>query len=266
MGRLNKRACQLRDIRNAKQRKKSEGTATTSTVVDTSATHVFASVVHEVHWEGLSENEESDIEISESEDNISEEDSSSIFDKLRNGDATTAKFPYQRGSELSQRQQTRHRVEQRNLANAAKTHSQPITSFFSSPSLTSSQGSTPASETKDELRQAAITDLEKKLRSKKTALNGQSLRRHRAVLALLLTTQSRRHGETREELSYQISRSYGKGIYFARKLVEWEGTWIRDREIPEGVQGCYAKTSSWFNDEGVQMAVREWCAGAGERT
>ena len=72
----------------------------------------------------------------------------------------------------------------------------------------------------DKLRQEAIGDLEKKRRSKKTVLNGQNLIRHRAVLALLMTTQPRREGETREELSYQISRSFGKGVYFARKLVE----------------------------------------------
>ena len=44
-----------------------------------------------------------------------------------------------------------------------------------------------------------------------------------------------------------------------------EGTWIQERKISEGKQGCNAKVSSWFNDEGVQMAVREWCAGVGER-
>ena len=104
----------------------------------------------------------------------------------------------------------------------------------------------------------------KQLEMKKIVLNGQNLIRHRAVLALLMTMQSRREGETREELSYQISRSYSKGMYFARRLVEWEGAWIRGRMIPEGTRGCYAKTSSWFNDEGVQMAVREWCTGAGE--
>ena len=42
----------------------------------------------------------------------------------------------------------------------------------------------------------------------------------------------------------------------------WEGTWIRHRLIPEDKRECHTKTS-WFND-GVQMAVREWYAGAGE--
>ena len=119
-------------------------------------------------------------------------------------------------------------------------------------------------EAQQKERQEAIKDLEKKLRSKKTALAVQNLTRHRAVLALLYTTQARKEGETREQLSYQVSRSFNKGVYFSRKLVEWEGTCIRHRLIPEGKQGCHAKTSSWFNDEGVQIAVREWCAGAGE--
>ena len=138
-------------------------------------------------------------------------------------------------------------------------------SFFSSTSSASSEESTPTVESQAQLRQETIKDLEKKLRSKKTTLTGQNLTRHQAVLALLYTTRSRKEGETREELSLHVSRGFGKGVYFARKLFEWERTWIQERKISEGKQGCNAKVSSWFNDEGVQMAVREWCAGAGER-
>ena len=36
------------------------------------------------------------------------------------------------------------------------------------------------------------------------------------------------------------------------------------RNIGEGRKGCYSKTESWLNDEGVQLAVREWLAGATE--
>ena len=84
------------------------------------------------------------------------------------------------------------------------------------------------------------------------------------MLALLYITQSRQGGDTREELSYNVARTFNKGLYFARKVVEWERSWIRERKIPEGKRGYFAKTFSWFNDEGVQIAVREWCAGAGE--
>ena len=240
-------------------------TAASTTTSTATISSDFSDILYEAHWEGLSESEEeSDIEISEPEDNI--EESKNVFERLRcDADTTTTKLPYQRGPTLSKRQQTRSRNEQHDLLNPAQAYSQPIARFFLSTLPTPSQElkSIPMVKSTDELRQEAIGDLEKKLRSKETVLNGQNLIRHRAVLALLMTTQSRREGETREELSYKISRSFGKRVYFARKLVEWEGAWMRGRKIPEGTRGCYAKTSSWFNDEGVQMAVREWCAGAG---
>jgi hypothetical protein len=34
--------------------------------------------------------------------------------------------------------------------------------------------------------------------------------------------------------------------------------------IEEGRKGCYAKSRSWLNDEGVQLAVRKWLSGAKE--
>jgi hypothetical protein len=65
-------------------------------------------------------------------------------------------------------------------------------------------------------------------------------------------------------MSYAVARCFGRGLYFARKVVQWELQWMRGEKIEEGKQGCFTKTSSWFDDEGVQLAVREWLAGAGE--
>ena len=262
MTRPTKRTVRLREARKAKRQKLE---ATNIDLSTTTATHEPTSPIHEAHWEGLSESEEeSDVEISEPEDNISEE-GKNAFERLSNANLSAAKFSYQKGPTLSNRQQRRNRATQRDLQHAATTYSQPLSQFFSSISSASSKKSTPTIESQDQLRQAAIKDLEKKLRSKKTILTSQNLVRHQAVLALLYTTKSRKEGETREELSLHASRGFGKGVYFARKLVEWEGTWIRERKISEGKRGCTAKISSWFNDEGVQMAVREWCAGAGDR-
>lgn len=47
-------------------------------------------------------------------------------------------------------------------------------------------------------------------------------------------------------------------MYFARRIVSWEIEWVDGRLIPEGKRGCFAKTRSWFNDEGVQQAIRDW--------
>ena len=104
--------------------------------------------------------------------------------------------------------------------------------------------------------------MEKKLRSKKTGLNGQNLIRHRAVLALLMTTQSRREAETREELSYQISRSFGKRVYFLHGNL-WSGKVLgceaeRFRKAHEGVMlkhlyGSAMEEFKWVFENGLQV-------------
>ena len=177
---------------------------------------------------------------SEASDNISSE-GMDVFDRLINAaklewnhGVDTTKFLYQRGPTLSKRQQYRVRAVERDLADAAKTLSQPLSHFFSPTSLVPTKAPLSVTELPYQARQAAIMDLEKKLRSKKINVEGQNLTRHRAVLALLYTTQSRQGGETREELSYQVARAFRKGLYFARRVVEWEGNWIRERTIPKG--------------------------------
>ena len=71
-------------------------------------------------------------------------------------------------------------------------------------------------------------------------------------------------GETRESMSSLVARTFGKGLYFARKPIAWKHEWIEKEVIAEGKRGCVTKTRSWFNDEGVQLAAREWISGAGE--
>jgi hypothetical protein len=85
-------------------------------------------ILHEAHWEGLSDDDdESDLSISEPEDNIS--DGGGM--PLRSEGCDAAKFRYQRGSTLSKRQQRRIRDTERQLAHAANTKSKPLNRFFS---------------------------------------------------------------------------------------------------------------------------------------
>lgn len=65
-------------------------------------------------------------------------------------------------------------------------------------------------------------------------------------------------------MALNIARSFRRGVYFARKIVTWERTWISERTIDEGRRSCFGKSKSWFEDEGVQLAIREWLSGAGE--
>jgi hypothetical protein len=112
----------------------------------------------------------------------------------------------------------------------------------------------------------AIKVLEKKLQAciRKVALVGQNLARHQAVLGFLKMQVSQQDGETGEQMALSDARSHGRGLYFARKIVAWERTWLQSTMIEEGRKGCYAKSCSGLNNEGVQLAVREWLSGAKE--
>ena len=63
---------------------------------------------------------------------------------------------------------------------------------------------------------------------------------------------------------YYVARSHGRGLYFARKIIAWERSWLSGREIEEGRKGYYSKAKSWLNGKVVRLAVREWLAEATE--
>ncbi|KAA8907993.1 hypothetical protein FN846DRAFT_1021166 [Sphaerosporella brunnea] len=185
----------------------------------------------------------------------------------------TTVFNYQRGAEPSVRTQYRQVQHARELEEGAKNtrtlehyfqrsggkQANPITLGRSTPAISSD-------ELKKIKREAAIKSIKKKIESKK-GMNGQNLMRHQAVLGFLQIQRAKKLGESREHLALQVARCFGKGIYFARRIVSWEREWLEDGAIPEGKRGCYTKTKSWFKDEGVEQAVREWLLGrSGEGT
>ena len=105
-------------------------------------------------------------------------------------------------------------------------------------------------------RQDAIKALDKKLCKRTTlkAMNGQNLVRHQAVLSFLCMQEGKQLGETRDSMSRTVARCFGRGTYFARRLITWEIEWIKMRSISEGRRGCFAKVKSWQCDEGVLLA------------
>jgi len=180
----------------------------------------------------------------------------------------TEHLKYVRGPELSERSQQRSSKRKRELAAAAKGIRSLTGMGFSAsrPPLESTQPTLSAAEALRKRQLDAIKVLEKKLQAgiRKVALVGQNLARHQAVLGFLKMQLSRQDGETREQMALSVARSHGRGLYFARKIVAWERTWLQSRMIEEGRKGCYTKSRSWLNDEGVQLAVREWLSGAKE--
>jgi hypothetical protein len=198
-----------------------------------------------------------------------------------------AKFRYQRTTEASKRTVQRRRKEER-VRESAAARCRPLTSYFhaaqglredhhalgdGSQSCEEEDAHPEESKVDDtelstELRDLAIQDLKKKLASKKVALKGQNATRHRAVLQFLYhqhRLEEEGSFQTRLQISQAVAKSFNRGKWFAEKIVTWERTWISSRYIQEGKQGCYLKTKSWFNDEGVLLSAREYISGAGER-
>ena len=105
-------------------------------------------------------------------------------------------------------------------------------------------------EISEQEREGGIKALGKKMRPgiRKSVPIGQNDTRHQVVLAFLKLQRSRQPSETREGLSLQVARCFGRGRCFARKIVTWERAWIKERNIPEGRKGCYTKVQSWLDE------------------
>ena len=235
----------------------------------------------EAHWEGYNsdETDEEECECTDNEDEADLEMARNAFNFMMSAaegkDATATNNDtvgrYQRGPKFSER----HERRKRSASNAVKRESKScktLDQYFVPQSATESEESTQATAYTDPKEQRyhqlylAITDMKKKLKSReiRNTPRNQNLTCQEAVLHFMQMSLRRGHVEAREKMAMQVANCFGKGAYFARKIVQWEGTWIRDRKIEEGRQGCYSKVQSWFNDEGVHLAVREYLAGAKE--
>ena len=197
------------------------------------------------------------------------------FTTLRNNtrdlDWKDTHLSYQRDHQPSRQTLWRQKQRKNDLQTAA-VGSLDIRSMFSSqaqyPTIVKAQP--PASlpppidlaPSRSEILEKAIADLEKVLgynrasRKYEISLNLQTKQRHCAVLHFLYL-QRKNPLATRQSLSLQTAQSFNRGKYFAESLVTCERMWIHGKGIPEGRTGCHTKISSLFNDEEVQLFVRE---------
>jgi hypothetical protein len=210
------------------------------------------------------ETDEEECEITDTEDEVTEFNSNAFNTLLaaskNPGVFEDVSFHYQRGSESSVRTIQRKEKMNRELQESAK-GLRKIYTYFGEQAVGRPTPHLSREELLAEERTSAQKALIKKLESKKHALQGQNLMRHMAVLTFLRVQHGKQLGETRVHMAHIVARCFGKGIHFARLVVTWEREWIENREIPEGRRGCYSKTQSWFNDEGIQNAVRKWLQG-----
>lgn len=212
--------------------------------------------------ESENEGSEDDCEITDCEEEPVEIDSCAfkiLMAGSRKYNPIDQTFKYQRGSEISLRSHQR-KVKQNSENYKAAMGVPTLENYFGPKEELVLPLST---ESKCHLEQsAAIQLLEKTIRSKKfnISMNGQTLMRHQTVLVFLRIQQRKQEGDSRESMAAMTSRCFGRGVYFARRIVTWEIEWLREKQIPEGKRGCFTKSQSWFRDEGVQQAVRNWLA------
>jgi hypothetical protein len=232
----------------------------------------------EAHWEGYNsdETDEEECEVTDNEDEADVDSARNAFERMLL--AMQGKDPlasenltvglYQRRSKLSERQERRKRATAKQLSKAAESCKSLgkygfVPQARPEPVAESSRERLRKKSWKAEERRLslAVEDMQKKLRSKNgSALQGQNRTRHEAVLHFMRLSRHENAG-TRKEKALSVARCFGKGSFFARKIIHWERTWVSERSIEEGRQGCYSKVQSWLNDEGVQLAIRDYLAG-----
>ena len=277
MGRALKRALHLRELNNARK---------ISKLRPEPKSEPEPEPTQEVESDQETEIEElpitlPDLPILEDESNDPKDDALIQLQNTTKGlDWKDTHISYQRTHQPSR--QTLWRQQQRKHAfQTAAAGSRDIRSMFNDqPSITdplivdppivaSLIESPPSKPSKSEILAKAILELEKFLgynrasRKFEQALNSQTRERHRAILHFLYL-QRKNPEATRRDLSLQVAQSFNRGKYFSECLVTWERMWIRGEGIPMGRQGCHTKLSSLFNDEEVQLFVREFISSKKE--
>lgn len=113
-----------------------------------------------------------------------------------------------------------------------------------------------------------IFDLKRVLKSKKSPLCGQ---KHVRALQVLEFLRFQKLGLTkatwnlpRMEIAKNIAATSGQSRKTALRIIHNEREWIQTRTMSSGQQGKSRHLVSLLNDEGTQLAVREYLAGAGE--
>jgi hypothetical protein len=96
--------------------------------------------------------------------------------------------------------------------------------------------------------------------------NGDFYRRHSLVLAFIWIQEHRDEypGATRRDLAQMIARANNKGEKSARRIVQWENSWVAQRIIPKRKKQSNNSNYSWMHEEEICCAVRDFARSQGE--
>ena len=223
--------------------------------------------------------QETDVESDDEEVDISDIPKSEVFDFFKMEDRSSDSaglFKYQRGPQASTWTKWRHAKEAKARGEAAKGCHDIRTMMLAkasdrnvvpSGSAVESPVVAPPEAGRHEILTRAVHDLEKRLRSKRFIVNGQTNTRYQAVRMFMnrqIAHIEKSRKFTRKATALEVAEALGKGSKFARCLVSWEIEWLRWQTIPEGRRGQHTKVMSVFDDEDVLLFVREYITNKGE--
>ena len=85
-------------------------------------------------------------------------------------------------------------------------------------------------------------------------------RRHLLVLNFLWIQQQRKNfpGLNRRRLAETVAASNKRGSKTARKIIQWEKSWVEQRTIPERKSKNMTCSTSWMNEEDIACAARDF--------
>jgi hypothetical protein len=70
---------------------------------------------------------------------------------------------------------------------------------------------------------------------------------------------------SRKDLALFVAIAHGHSFRVQRRILRDETAWIKEREIQAQQQGKTSRLQSILEDEGVQLAVKEYTAQAGDK-
>lgn len=92
---------------------------------------------------------------------------------------------------------------------------------------------------------------------------GQTPNRHLQILQFMYW-QLKCPDMTRKEAALNVATGFGKGRSVAERIMRQEKTWIQEGSIQDERQGKHAKVIRLLEDEGTELAAREYCEEAGD--
>lgn len=106
-----------------------------------------------------------------------------------------------------------------------------------------------------------VTEQEKKYRERLSPYSN-FFQPHLMVQQFLHTQLKNQSSRSKRDLALTVSWGFGRGFHTARSIVQWEKSWVEEREIPE--RKDRNDGDSWMYDDDVNDAIKVFARAQGD--